>query len=162
MGRKYKNLRGRNEIFFIFIFSLLAINVTDTLWEYILGNLSQKIMVQYTFKQSSQIATFLVFFLKFRLSPHFSWKSNSGCWNFNSIKSDSSVWYNVWTEFSGHGFKSHSSQLSIATSKNLSGISSFRYTDVVTLRKLWLKQTWRLTKAISEVKSETEQTVKLK
>ena len=91
VGRKYKNLRGRNEIFFIFIFSLLAINVTGTLWEYILGNLSQKIMVQYTFKQSSQIANFLVFFLKFRLSPHFSWKSNSGCWNFNSIKSDSLI-----------------------------------------------------------------------
>ena len=32
-------------------------------------------------------------------------------------------------------------------------ISSFRYTHVITSIKFWLKQTWRLTKAIAETKS---------
>ena len=39
----------------------------------------------------------------------------------------------------------------------------FRYTHVITSTKLRLKQTWRLTKAIAEMKCEcdTEQTMKL-
>ena len=54
----------------------------------------------------------------------------------------------------------------IATSKNLSVvniiyISSFRSTLVITSRKFRLKQTWQLTKAIAEMKSDTEQTMKL-
>ena len=65
------------------------------------------------------------------------------------------------------GFKSHSGQLSIATSKNLSVmnticINSFRYTHVITSTKLRLKQMWRLTKAIAAMKCDTEQTMKLK
>ena len=69
-------------------------------------------------------------------------------------------------EFSGHGFKSHPRQLSAATSKNPSVmnticITSFRYTDVITSTKLRLKHTWRLTKAIAEMKCDTEQTMKL-
>ena len=52
------------------------------------------------------------------------------------------------------------------TSKNLSVvnticISSFRYTHVITSRKFRLKQSWRLTKAIAEMKLDTEQTLKL-
>ena len=66
----------------------------------------------------------------------------------------------------GCGFKSHSSQLSIATSKNPSVvnticISSFRYTHVITSRKFRLKQTWRLTKAMTEMKPYTEETMQL-
>ena len=40
-------------------------------------------------------------------------------------------------------------------------ISSFRYTHVITSRKIQLKQTWRLTKAMAEMKPDTEQTMKL-
>ena len=40
-------------------------------------------------------------------------------------------------------------------------ISSFRYTHVITSRKIRLKQTWRLTKAMTEIKPDTEQTMKL-
>ena len=57
-------------------------------------------------------------------------------------------------EFGGHGFKSHSSQLSIVTSKNPSVvnaicISSFRYTLMITWRNFQFKWTWQLTKAIA-------------
>ena len=67
---------------------------------------------------------------------------------------------------SGCGFKSHSDHISIATSNNPSVVNticirSFRYTHAITSRKLLLKQTWPLTKAIAEMKSETEQTMKL-
>ena len=55
--------------------------------------------------------------------------------------------YNIYngTEFSGRGFKSHSGQLSIATSKNPSKanticISSFRYTHIITYRILRLNK----------------------
>ena len=53
-----------------------------------------------------------------------------------------------------------------ATSKNLSVvntiyISSFHYTHVITSRTFRLKQTRRLTKAIAEIKSDSEQTMKL-
>ena len=71
-------------------------------------------------------------------------------------------------EFSGPGFKLHSDELSIATSKNLSFRAeyhvyhSFRYTHVITSRKFQLKQQWRLTKAIAEMKLDTEQTMNLK
>ena len=80
----------------------------------------------------------------------------------NSVESSSVV----WTEFSGRGFKSHSGQLSIATSKNPSVvnticISSFRYTYAITSRKIRLKQMWRLMKAMTEMKPDTEQTIKL-
>ena len=37
----------------------------------------------------------------------------------------------------------------------------FRYTHVITSRKFQLKQTWRLMKAIAEMKLDTEQTIKL-
>ena len=40
-------------------------------------------------------------------------------------------------------------------------ISLFHYTHVITSRKFQLKQMWRLTKAIAEMKSDTEQTMKL-
>ena len=40
-------------------------------------------------------------------------------------------------------------------------INSFRYTHVITSTKFRLKQTWRLTKAIAEMKCDTEQTMKL-
>ena len=57
-------------------------------------------------------------------------------------------------------------QLSIATSKNPSVmnticINSFRYTHVITSTKFRLKQAWRLTKAMAEMKCDTEQTMKL-
>ena len=47
-------------------------------------------------------------------------------------------------EFSGRGFKSHSGQLSIATSNNPSLVNticiiSFRYTHVITSRKFQFK-----------------------
>ena len=79
---------------------------------------------------------------------------------------DSSVHQSVWMEFSGYGFKSQSDQLSVATSKNPSVVNtrcsnSFRYTHVITSTKYRLKQTWRLTKAIAEIKCDTEQTMKL-
>ena len=55
--------------------------------------------------------------------------------------------YNIYngTEFTGRGFQSHSGQLSIATSKNPSKanticISSFRYTHIITYRKLRLNK----------------------
>ena len=37
---------------------------------------------------------------------------------------DSSVGYSVWTEFSGHGFKSHPSKISMTTLKNPSVVNS--------------------------------------
>ena len=37
---------------------------------------------------------------------------------------DSSVGQSIWTQFSGHGFKSQSGQLSIATSKNPSVVNT--------------------------------------
>ena len=66
----------------------------------------------------------------------------------------------------GIGFKFHSGQLSIATSKNPSVmnticINSFRSTHVINSTKFRLKQTWRLTKTIAEMKCDTEQTMKL-
>ena len=36
-----------------------------------------------------------------------------------------------------------------------------RYTHVITSTKVRLKQTWRLTKAIAEIKCDTEETMKL-
>ena len=65
-----------------------------------------------------------------------------------------------------NGFKSHSGQFSIATSKNPSVmnttcINSFRYTHVITSTKFRIKQMWRLTKTIAEMKCYTEQTMKL-
>ena len=60
----------------------------------------------------------------------------------------------------GPGFKSHSGQLSMATSKNPSVvnticISSLCYTHVITSVRFRLKkQTWRLTKAMAEMKHE--------
>ena len=55
----------------------------------------------------------------------------------------------------------HSGQLSIATLNNALVvnticINSFRYTLVITSTKFRLKQTWRLTKAIAEMKCDTE------
>ena len=38
---------------------------------------------------------------------------------------------------------------------------SFRCTHVITSRKFQSKQMWRLTKAIAEIKLDTEQTMKL-
>ena len=69
-------------------------------------------------------------------------------------------------KFSGRGFKSHSGQLSIATSNNPSVvniicINSFRYTHVITSTTFRLKQRWRLKKAIAKMKCDTEQTMKL-
>ena len=66
---------------------------------------------------------------------------------------------------SGRGFKPLSGQLSISTSNNPSVvnticISSFRYTHMIISRKFQLKETWRLTKAIAEIKLNTEQTMK--
>ena len=66
----------------------------------------------------------------------------------------------------GRGFKSHSGKLSIATSKNpwvmnTICINSFCYTHVITSTKIQWKQTWWLTKAIAEMKCDTEQTMKL-
>ena len=40
-------------------------------------------------------------------------------------------------------------------------ISSFRYTHVITSRTIRIKQTWRLTKAMAEMKPGTEQMMKL-
>ena len=79
---------------------------------------------------------------------------------------DSSVGENVWTEFSSRGFKSHSGQLSIATSKNLSVlnticISSFCYTHTITYRKLRLKKRGDWRRQTAEMKCATEQTMKL-
>ena len=52
------------------------------------------------------------------------------------------------------------------TSKNSSVVNtmcidSYRYTHVITSSKFQLKQTWRLTKAIAEMKHDFEQTMKL-
>ena len=62
-------------------------------------------------------------------------------------------------ELSGPGFKSYSSQLSIATSKNPSVVNticmcSFRCTHLIICASFPLKQMWRLTKAIVEMKRE--------
>ena len=43
------------------------------------------------------------------------------------VRVDNSVGWSVRTEFSGHGFKSDSGQLSIATSKNSSLLNSITY-----------------------------------
>ena len=80
--------------------------------------------------------------------------------------SDRSLGQSVWTESSGRGFKSHSGQLSLATSKNSSVVNTicinlFRYTHVITSAKFRLKQTWRLMKAIAEMKYDTKQAMKL-
>ena len=40
-------------------------------------------------------------------------------------------------------------------------IVAFCYTHVITSRKIRLKQTWRLTKTVAEMKPDTEQTMKL-
>ena len=53
-----------------------------------------------------------------------------------------------------------------ATSKNPSVvntiyISSSRYTHVITSRKILVKEMWQLTKAMAEMKPDTEQTMKL-
>ena len=69
---------------------------------------------------------------------------------------DSSVGKSIRTEFSGRGFKAHSSQLSIATSKNSSVgniicINSFHH-SVITSARLCFKQMWRLTKTNTEMK----------
>ena len=37
----------------------------------------------------------------------------------------------------------------------------YRYTPVIISRKFRIKQTWRLAKAMAEMKSDTEQTMKL-
>ena len=59
-------------------------------------------------------------------------------------------------EFSGRGFKSHSGQLSIATSKIfqwwLPYVSIHSATNVINCAKFRLKQIWRLTKAMAKVK----------
>ena len=79
---------------------------------------------------------------------------------------DNSVGSGVWMEFSGRGFKYHSGQLSIATSKNRSVkntmyISSFRYIHVITLTILRLNKRGEATKPIAEMKYDTEQNMKL-
>ena len=51
--------------------------------------------------------------------------------------------------------------LSLSSVVNTICISSFRYIHVITSRKFQLKYTWRLTKAIAEMKSDTEQTMRL-
>ena len=40
-------------------------------------------------------------------------------------------------------------------------INSFRYTHMITATKFRLKQMWRLTKVVAEMKCDTEQTMKL-
>ena len=40
-------------------------------------------------------------------------------------------------------------------------IYMYRYTPVIISRKFRIKQTWRLAKAMAEMKSDTEQTLKL-
>ena len=55
---------------------------------------------------------------------------------------------------------------SIATLKNPSMVNticikSFRYIHLITLTNFRLKQTWQLTKVITEMKSDTKQTMKL-
>ena len=69
-------------------------------------------------------------------------------------------------EFRGFGFKSHSGQLSIATSKNpllvnTICIYSFRNTYRITSTKFRSKLTWRLTKTIAKMKCDTEEMMKL-
>ena len=61
-------------------------------------------------------------------------QSGSEC-GLNSC-SDSSVGWSVWTEFSGHGFKSQSGQLSIATTKNLSYIYICKERELSMMRKV--------------------------
>ena len=68
-------------------------------------------------------------------------------------------------ELSVRGFKSQLGQLSIYTSNNPSlvntiCINSFRYTHVISSTKFRLKQTWGLTKAMAQMKCDTEQTMK--
>ena len=76
---------------------------------------------------------------------------------------DSSGGQSNWTEFSGRGFKSHSGQLSITTSKNPSvvntiSISSFRYTHLITYRKLRLNKRGDWRRQTAETKCGTKQT----
>ena len=76
---------------------------------------------------------------------------------------DISVGQSNWTEFSGRGFKSHSGQLSITTSKNPSVVNticiiSFRYTHVITYRKLRLNKRGDWRRQTAETKCGTEQT----
>ena len=59
---------------------------------------------------------------------------------------------------SGHGFKSHSGQLSIATSKDPSVVNTICINHfaakVITCARFHLKQMWRLKKAVAEMKCE--------
>ena len=75
-----------------------------------------------------------------------------------------SVSCSIWSEISGHGFKSHSGKLFIVSSRNPSVmnticIGSFRYDHVVIYRKIWLNKggEWRVQRA--ETESDTEQTM---
>ena len=70
---------------------------------------------------------------KWLLSKYFWWQIKFMISSAYMTWPDSSVGWSVWTEFRGRGFKCHSGQLFIATSKNLSVVntictSSFRYT----------------------------------
>ena len=67
-------------------------------------------------------------------------------------------------EFSGRRFKSHSGQVSIATSKDTQVVKT--YVSVESTRLMWLPQKfdwskWRLTKTMAEIKSRNEETIKL-
>ena len=80
--------------------------------------------------------------------------------------SNISVSSSIWSEIRGHGFKSHSGQLFIASSRNLSVVNtiyigSFRYAHVITYGKIWLNKggEWRVQRA--ETKCDTKQTMKL-
>ena len=86
------------------------------------------------------------------------------------------IWKNVYffriplvAASKNRGFKSHLGQLSVAISNtsinpwvvNTIYISLSRCTNVITSRKFHLKNVWWLTKAIAEMKSDNEQTMKL-
>ena len=86
------------------------------------------------------------------------------------------IWKNVYffrislvAASKNRGFKSHLGQLSVAISNtsinpwmvNTICISLSRCTNVITSRKFHLKNVWWLTKAIAEMKSDNEQTMKL-
>ena len=79
---------------------------------------------------------------------------------------DSSVGQSVWTQFSGHGFKSQSGQLSIATSKNPSVANtiykSIHYaTDVTNCARFRLTKMWWLMKTVAKSKLKTGKKMKL-
>ena len=63
-----------------------------------------------------------------------------------------------WSSYSGRGFKSHSGEISIATSKILQWwityVSIYPGTNVITCARFCLKQMWRLTKTIAKTKCE--------